>query len=230
MPNNTSKKILYRSKKKMSIAHRNFPRRPSMNNLSIRPRNLVPLTRQLEELTADEKQIVAQSSIFLQRNLRRIKEKRQRKGQHQHEQKQQQQQQQRIEEQSSPLFFAQNYYHHHPETIRARENPSSISHPGTKKSFVISCQCDMTFRSTEFLCESYSSFTIRQTWSLLNGTNRSDVFLRSTRSINHHSQRTLRSPLELQMSKQRYLSIECFKKMSLETTFSHVLRTDIQTD
>ena len=87
----------------------------------------IPFTREMEDLTADEKQIVSQTSIFLQRNLRRIKDKRQRKTKQQHGQKQQ------IDEQPLSLFVAQNYYH--PKTSQLSDS-SNLTHKGTENSSV----------------------------------------------------------------------------------------------
>ena len=59
----------------------------------------------MEELTPHEKQIVSETTIFLKRNLRRIKEKRESKDKNNNQQKQ------HVDEQPLPLFFSQNYYH-----------------------------------------------------------------------------------------------------------------------
>jgi hypothetical protein len=75
----------------------------------------------MEELTQHEKQIVLETSIFLRRNLRRIKEKRESKDKNNNQQKQQ------INEQPLPLFFTQNY--HHPNIIPKTDN-ANLSHKG----------------------------------------------------------------------------------------------------
>lgn len=110
----TPKKPLYRSKKKTSISHK---------NISISSPVKIPFNREMEDLTVEEKRIVTQSSIFLQRNLRRIKDKRQRKDKGQHGQKQ------TIDEQPLPLFIAQNSYH--PKTDQLPSS-SHLTHRGTK--------------------------------------------------------------------------------------------------
>jgi hypothetical protein len=79
----------------------------------------------MEELTEHEKQIVLQSSIFLKRNLRRIKEQKEIKDKNNNQQKQQ------VDEQSLPPFFSQNYYHSNiiHETNSSKEN-LNLSHKG----------------------------------------------------------------------------------------------------
>ncbi|CAF1451688.1 unnamed protein product, partial [Adineta steineri] len=59
----------------------------------------------MEELTTEEKQIILQTSIFLKRNLQRIKDQKDLKDKNNNQQKQQ------IDEQLPSLFFPQNYYH-----------------------------------------------------------------------------------------------------------------------
>ncbi|CAF3874447.1 unnamed protein product [Rotaria sp. Silwood1] len=73
----------------------------------------------IEELTEHEKQIILQTSIFLKRNLRRIKERQELKDKHNNQHKQ------HVEEQPLPLFFSQNYYH--PNIIQETDN-SNLSH------------------------------------------------------------------------------------------------------
>jgi hypothetical protein len=83
--------------------------------------NKILNTLKIEELTPHEKQIVSQSSIFLKRNLQRIKERRESKDKNNNQQKQ------HIDEQPLPLFFAQNYYH---PNISNETNSSNLSHKG----------------------------------------------------------------------------------------------------
>jgi hypothetical protein len=113
-PDQPKKKKLIERK----ISYKNFSRNTHtdppipVNHLST---NKIP---KIEDLTAREKQIVSQSSIFLKRNLRRIKEKCERKTKHQKQQ---------IDEQPLPLFFAQNYYH---SKIPNEPDSSNLSHKG----------------------------------------------------------------------------------------------------
>jgi hypothetical protein len=93
----------------------------STNNKKAINKNLI----KMEELTEHEKQIVLQSSIFLKRNLRRIKEQKEIKDKNNNQHKQQ------VDEQSLPLFFSQNYYHSNiiNETNCSKEN-LNLSHKG----------------------------------------------------------------------------------------------------
>lgn len=72
----------------------------------------------MEDLTSHEKQIVSETSIFLKRNLQRIKDKRQLKDKNNHQQKQD------TDEQPLPLVFPQNYYHSN------QPNSLNLSHKG----------------------------------------------------------------------------------------------------
>ena len=80
----------------------------------------------MEELTQHEKKIILQSSTFLIRNLRRIKQKQEIKDKSSNRQKQ------TVNEQPLPLFFSQNYYH--PNLIQQTTNPTkypALSHKGS---------------------------------------------------------------------------------------------------
>jgi hypothetical protein len=83
--------------------------------------NKILRTLKIEELTPHEKQIVSQTSIFLKRNLQRIKEKRELKDKNNNQQKQ------NIDEQPLPLFFPQNYYH---SNNKNESNSLNLSHKG----------------------------------------------------------------------------------------------------
>jgi hypothetical protein len=89
--------------------------------------NKILRTLKIEELTSHEKQIVSQTSIFLKRNLRKIKEKRELKDKNNNQQKQ------NIDEQPLPLFFPQNYYH---SNIKNESNSSNLSHKGKRLYFL----------------------------------------------------------------------------------------------
>ncbi|CAF1362506.1 unnamed protein product, partial [Adineta ricciae] len=83
-------------------------------------KHLHKVSVKIEELTEEEKRIVSQSSIFLKRNFRRIKEQKESKDKNNSQHKQQ------AEELSVPLLFSQNYYH--PYLPQQLSHPKSISH------------------------------------------------------------------------------------------------------
>jgi hypothetical protein len=122
--NQNKKKKLYEPKQKQSIpSKRNLPIQQNLSTPE-KQEKLININKDLlkmEELTQREKEIVSETFIFLKRNLRRIKEKRESKDKNNNQQKQQ------IEEQSLPLFFSQNYYH--PNINNATEF-SNLSHKG----------------------------------------------------------------------------------------------------
>jgi hypothetical protein len=128
--NSPKKKKLLEPKQKPELSYKNFSRNthtdsPIQPNLVSSPK--IPKILKMEDLTPREKEIVSQTSIFLKRNLQRIKEKRELKDKNNHQQKQQ------IDEQPQPLFFSQNYYH---STITNETDCSNLSHKGKDLHFL----------------------------------------------------------------------------------------------
>jgi hypothetical protein len=118
----SSKSPNQNKKKKQELSYKNFSRNTHINSPIQQISNKILNTLKMEELTPHEKQIVSQTSIFLKRNLQRIKEKRELKDKNNNQQKQ------HIDEQPLPLFFSQNYYH--PNITISELNSSYLSHKG----------------------------------------------------------------------------------------------------
>ena len=78
----------------------------------------------MEELTEEEKSIVRETSVFLQRNLRRIR------GRRAGKQRDKQEQPQQLVEGPSLLFLAQNYYHRDGE--KAGQHTGTLTHRGKR--------------------------------------------------------------------------------------------------
>jgi SET domain-containing protein len=89
----------------------------------------------IQKLTQREKRMVLQSSIFLLRNLRRIKEKQELRKKKSNKLKQQNDKQSTIS-----LFFAQNYYHpngsNNKSTLASLRKTPKINHKGKNISMI----------------------------------------------------------------------------------------------
>ena len=129
--NQNKKKKLYEPKQKQPLPIQRNTQTMNVLSSEINDNNQQKIMNKdllkMEELTPHEKEIVLETSIFLKRNLRKIKEKRELKDKNNNPQKQQ------IDEQPLPLFFAQNYYH--PNITNETKSSKEFSHLSHKGNY-----------------------------------------------------------------------------------------------
>jgi len=120
-----------------------------------------------QRLTQREKRMVVKSSIFLLRNLRRIKAKELRKKNNN------KLKQQTDKQPATSLFSPQNYYHsngsNHKSTLASLRKTPKLTHKGKSINRFESLYFPIIiFRNILSILQSYSSFTFCQKWSISN--------------------------------------------------------------
>lgn len=157
-------------------------------------------TANSQKLTQREKRMVLQSSIFLLRNLRRIKEKRDlRKMNGNNKLKR------ATDKQSAlSLFLAQNYYHpngsNNKSTLASLRKTPKLTHRGKSCLFQSDVRCDqmlISFRNILSILQPYSSFTLCQKWPIPIRTDRSNLLLCTISTIDSYMQWHIRFYLTL---------------------------------
>ncbi len=121
-------------------------------------------TVNIQRLTQRDKRMILQSSIFLLRNLRRIKAKRELRKKNENN---------KLKQSGMSLFFSHNYYHsngsNHKSTLASLRKTPKLTHKGKSINRFESLYFPIIiFRNILSILQSYSSFTFCQKWSISN--------------------------------------------------------------